>query len=476
MAGNVYKRCPCGTSGTRGKPACRKAHGSWCWRADGDVDRATGKRRQLFGSGFATQQAATDKMVETLAAKAGGSSPDDRNQTVAQWLTTWLEQCRARVENGSLELKTYVGYESHVRVVLIPHLGTHRLRELRHRHIEKMVQDAATPDPVPPTYVERQTRKKCGQPRTGRGAGKACDRWAVLGQDACNLHGGGDRVELRGRVGRVVERRDPGTLSGYVRTLRAALNAAVRRDLIAISPAAGRIESMPARRKRDVQQWEPDGVARFLLAVQSERLAALYDLAAFAGLRRAELLGLKWSDLDLTSQTPGVQVRTTLVTAAGKHDCVGCGLQHTGRYLKPPKSHAGDRWVALVPGTIRELIAHQAAQSAERDQWGEGEGGAYVEHGLVFAMPNGDPLQPDAVTKQFVRLAAEHGLPRIHLHDMRHGACSLLLAAGMPIELVSKILGHANTETTRRIYAHVLRAPASEWMRAAERLVRAEAA
>lgn len=469
MRGQVYKRCPDGVSGTRNKPACRKDHGSWYWRFDGEPDRVTGKRRQQTGSGYATREMAQSALNDAM----GGVSTDDKAMTVEEWLTTWLQLCRDRVQTGALAKKTYTNYESHVRTVLIPHLGRRRLNKLRHQDVEDMVVAARTPDPQAPADGDRE-RKRCGHPRKKNG--EPCQRWATgIG---CPWHGGSEPAPHRGRVGRVVEQRDPGSLASYVRTLRAALGAAVRRDLIPANPAQGRIEQMPKKARREVVRWEPDDVARFLLAVQSERLAAMYELAAFAGLRRAELLGLKWSDVDLTSTTPGVTVRTTLAAGAGWHPC-SCPVTdqpgsggHVGHYLKPPKSDAGDRWVPITSGTIRELLAHQAAQSTERTEWAE----AYNDHHLVFALENGDPLSPDAVTKRFVELAAAHGLPRIHLHDMRHGACSLLLAAGMPIEMVSLILGHANTSTTRALYAHILKAPASEWMRKAERLVRAEAA
>jgi integrase len=152
---------------------------------------------------------------------------------------------------------------------------------------------------------------------------------------------------------------------------------------------------------------------------------------------------------------------------AGAHGCPVCGEPHTGRRIKPPKSEAGARWVPLVGGTVRELLAHQAAQSTLREQWGSD----YNDHHLVFCQEDGTPIRPDWLSKRFDVLVDAAGLPRIRLHDTRHGAASLLIAAGVPVEVVALVLGHADTAVTRG-YMHVLRGAASAGMRDAVELVR----
>jgi site-specific recombinase XerD len=92
------------------------------------------------------------------------------------------------------------------------------------------------------------------------------------------------------------------------------------------------------------------------------------------------------------------------------------------------------------------------SQDAERAEWGS----AYVEHGLVFAREDGNPLAPDQVSKQFRALAAEHGLPPQKLHGLRHGMASLQLAAGVDIAVVSKTLGHGSISITADAYGHLL--------------------
>jgi integrase len=103
------------------------------------------------------------------------------------------------------------------------------------------------------------------------------------------------------------------------------------------------------------------------------------------------------------------------------------------------------------------LARHRATQQEEREFFGID----YQDHGLVFCRPDGIPLRPDRVTVEFVQHVAACGLPPCPLHDTRHGACSLMLAGGVPIEIVQMILGHSSPEITRRVYAHLMRTTTS---------------
>ena len=133
--------------------------------------------------------------------------------------------------------------------------------------------------------------------------------------------------------------------------------------------------------------------------VASDRLAALYELAAYAGLRRAELCGLRWRDID--SDGGGVQIEQTIVDLsrgqAGAVDirCPSCGNEHRGRYFKAPKSDAGERWVPLAPPAQEALHVHRQAQLEEKAMFGPDN----RDHDLVFCQVDGDPLRPDAVTR-----------------------------------------------------------------------------
>jgi integrase len=147
--------------------------------------------------------------------------------------------------------------------------------------------------------------------------------------------------------------------------------------------------------------------------------------------------------------------------------CRTCGKVHVGRILKTPKTKRSWRWAPLPVPAQSALAAHRKAQESEREMFGED----YDDHDLIFCLPDGVPLRPKTVTEAFGEHAAACELPLIRLHDMRHGACSLLLAGGVPIEVVQMILGHASPEVTRGIYAHVMKKITAEQVERATRLL-----
>ncbi len=119
----------------------------------------------------------------------------------------------------------------------------------------------------------------------------------------------------------------------------------------------------------------------------------------------------------------------------------------------PPKTaSAEDRRVDLDEHTIGALLAHRLGQDAERATWGA----AWVETGLVFTREDGSGWHPEVVTKRFRELAVEAGLRPVRLHDLRHGQASLMLAAGVPLAVVSKRLGHSSITITSDTYSHLL--------------------
>lgn len=203
--------------------------------------------------------------------------------------------------------------------------------------------------------------------------------------------------------------------------------------------------------------WQPEETARFLEYVKDDRLSALYELAAYAGLRRAELCGLRWADID--PDGGGLTVRMTVIEVSRSEVppdgllCDVCGNEHVGRYFKRPKSRAGRRWVPLAGPAQAATGRHREAQRVDREFLGED----YSDHDLIFCDYAGLPLRPGSVTAAFEGHVKACGLPVVRLHDTRHGACSLMLAGGVPIEVVQMILGHSSPAVTRKVYAHLMR-------------------
>lgn len=163
-----------------------------------------------------------------------------------------------------------------------------------------------------------------------------------------------------------------------------------------------------------------------------------WHLIAFRGLRRGEACGQPWSETNL--DTHSLTVSSQLVQD-------GWGIE-----ASDPKTDSGYRVVALDDDTVDVLKRYRERQGQDREKWGT----AWVETGHVFTQEDGSWLHPGKVTDLFERLVAASGLPPIRLHDLRHGAATLMLAAGIDIKIVSDTLGHSDTRITRDIYQSVL--------------------
>ena len=167
-----------------------------------------------------------------------------------------------------------------------------------------------------------------------------------------------------------------------------------------------------------------------------DRLFPLWRLALATGLRRGELCGLRWKDVDLAAGT--LSVASTRVVA----DAVVTG---------EPKTKAGARMVSLDRETVLALSIWRRGQAEERLAAGAG----WSDTGLVFVDVLGVPPHPETITRWWREAVARAGLPAIRLHDARHTAATVMLRAGVPVKVVSQRLGHADVAVTMRVYQHV---------------------
>ncbi len=185
-------------------------------------------------------------------------------------------------------------------------------------------------------------------------------------------------------------------------------------------------------------RWTPQQTGAFLDFVAQDRLYAMWHLIAFRGLRRGEACGQPWSETNL--DTHSLTVSSQLVQDGWEIEA------------SDPKTDSGYRVVSLDDDTVEVLKQHRERQDADHKEWGS----AWVETGHVFTQEDGTWLHPGKVTDLFERLIATSGLPPIRLHDLRHGAATLMLAADIDIKIVSDTLGHSDTRITRDIYQSVL--------------------
>jgi integrase len=229
----------------------------------------------------------------------------------------------------------------------------------------------------------------------------------------------------------------PSTVRRVHATLRSALATAQRRRLVPYNAAVD--VELPKVSRPKVRPWEPAELGKFLDHAAGDRLGTLYEVMAATGLRRGEACGLRWQDVDL--ERGRLVVRQQVVV-----------LGHDLRF-GPPKTSSGEaRVVDLDDGTVGALLGHRLAQDAGRAEWGP----AYADHDLVFTRENGEPLHPERVTKRFLQLVDAAGVRKVRLHDLRHGQASLMLAAGVPLAVVSKRLGHSGVGITSDTYSHLL--------------------
>jgi integrase len=396
--GSLYKRCGCADPqtgrqlGNRCPGLTGPRHGSWYLRFE--LPGLDGRRRRIRRGGYPSRKAAI--AVLALLRAPGQSERGERILTVGDWLECWLA---SRTSPAASTLRSYAG---HVRLYLAPCLGQVLLAELSAAHVQAMF-----------TAIIRQ-HQALGSPVTAA------------------------------------------TLNRIRATLRAALNAAVRRGLIVDNPAS-RAELPRARRPRAVvwtpartEHWRRTGehpavavwtaaqTALFLRAIQDDRLYAAYHLIALRGLRRGEAAGLRWCDVELDGRTAVISQQLQ---------------QYDGHLVvSPPKTPHSSRVIALDHTTVAALRTHRQRQVAEQAAYGPG----YRVSGYVFTNLNGDPMAPDRLTRAFRKLAAAAGLPPIRLHDLRHGAATLALAAGVDLRTVQEQLGHSSIVLTADTYTSVL--------------------
>ena len=209
----------------------------------------------------------------------------------------------------------------------------------------------------------------------------------------------------------------------------------VTRNVVTLADAPQAQASGPRSR---IQVWDAPELSRFLTATADHRHHTLWVVAANTGMRRGELVGLRWTDVDLARAT--ISVRQAVVVVA-----------YT-LHLSDVKTASGRRTINIDTRTVDTIRRWRD----ERQKVAREPGEAYDDHGLVFCKTDGYPIHPELISRTFDRLVAKHQLRRIRFHDLRHTHATLLLKAGVPAKVVSERLGHATPGFTLNVYQHVL--------------------
>ena len=343
-------------------------------------DPETGKRKQHWQSVKGTKKDAERVLAEIQHNVNIGGFIRHSKMTVGEFLEQWLRDYAA----VNTAPRTYERYQEIVRLHFIPALGSLPLVNLQPQHIQAYYAKAL---------------------QSGRRNGK----------------GGLAAI----------------TVYKHHRILFEALKYAVKQELLVRNVAVA-IEP-PRPKHREMTPLNPDEVRIFLNAAHETPYFSLFYTAIYTGLRRSELLGLRWCDIDLDL--------ATLSVVQSMHQL------RNGQYIVgQPKTKKGRRLVSLTPSSASVLRSHEANQQATRNLLGT----PLLPTDSVFSYPDGRPLVPNSVSEAFQNLAKSVGITGRRFHDLRHTHATLMLRQGIHPKIVSERLGHSTVATTLDVYSHVL--------------------
>lgn len=226
----------------------------------------------------------------------------------------------------------------------------------------------------------------------------------------------------------------PGSIYRIHIVLRNALNSAVEEGAIRTNPA--KYEDAPKRPRKEMLYWDEQDAWKFLDTAKGERTYIAFYLAIKTGMRQGEILGLKWSDIDLERKTITIQRE----------------LSHKGDRFQPPKTESSQRTIEIHDKTIEQLKKHYVRIKQERLRAGE----MYEENGLVIPTGLGTPLLPRNLNRTWYRLRKKAGVPEIRFHDLRHTHVAISIKAGHSLKAIAERIGHSSTQHTADTYAHLL--------------------
>ena len=304
--------------------------------------------------------------------------------TFADFVDIYLD-----IKKSTLSPNTYVFYEMIIKTELLPRFGVMKLKEIRTYHVQQFIQYLAT-----------------------------------------------EKIRNDGVAGGI----SASTVRRYTTVLRSILTLAYKLEYTDIDAGHSKRIEFPKEALTELEVYTQEEIRDILAALEAEpiHIRTLVELAIFTGMRRGEIVGLKWGDIDFENQK--ISVRRSIYKPKGKKACE-----------KEPKSKYGIRTISIPEKLCKTLVAYRAQQDRHISFLGD----AWKKLDYVFTEEDGNVMNPQTPTRQFSKFLKRHNIRHLKFHGLRHTSATLLLANGCDIKTVSTRLGHADLDTTN-IYVHAL--------------------
>lgn len=355
-------------------------NGKSCWRVVIEQGLGPdGKRKRIYRTVRGKKSDAEALMATLLSELNTGSYIEPSKLTMTEYLRDWMNS----YVRPNLSPTTADSYNINVEKHLIPYVGHILLQQLKPLHIQKLYSDLLS---------------------NGRTDGTG----GLSAKSVLYIH----------------------------RNLHESLDHAFKMQLVPRNVAT--LVTLPKAKKYQADVYSPQELQNLLEVAQGTDMELPISLAAGLGLRRGEILGLLWSDVNITDKQ--ITINNNLVQTTN------------GNINKAPKSASSSRTIDLPDGLVPILERHRVLQAEDRHKLGSG----YHPGNHVYCQADGSPYCPGYLSKKFNAFLKKRKLKQIRLHDLRHSHATLMLACGIPAKVASERLGHSNISVTLDLYSHVL--------------------
>lgn len=370
------------TSGSMRKRKRKKGY-AWEITIELPADPVTGKRVRKYMTVEGTKKEAERAMHKFISDLEKGYYVTDDKITVSEWIETWLEV----YITPNVSPTTLSRYQGMIKRYIDPLLGTTQVQHLTTLAVQAWVNGLKT------------------SPSSGKEMSAA-------------------------------------TIKHTYHVLKGAMDKAVLAGIIHRSPCTGIM--LPKGQKKAAVIYNEVQIKQLIQAAKGTDMELVVDMELCMGLRRGELLGLQWCDVDWESRQ--IHIVRNRVVVNGKS------------VVKDPKTAAGTRTIDIPEQLVQKLKRHRAACAERRLAMGEN----YTVSDYIIVHPDGKLVYPEYLSQLLTKLQEKAGLPHCRFHDLRHLCASIMLLQGVNVKVAQERLGHKDITTTMNIYSHVLPSSAKE--------------